>query len=431
MGACVETVSIPAQHINDSAVSVLSVVLTTVYITNPAYPIAGTTRYGVSSARMNRQALDIESCLEGWGVSLQGARQSERERYYKIRCVQKFSDELGWSSVEDITKAEVMRARDSMDGLASKTVNLNLSRLRTFLQWCVDTGRLSENPAEGVKPPRVIKGDGQRALTTIELDALIAVSPHPRKALYQFAAFTGLRWGECRKLRWRHVVLDDPAHLNLDGNLTKNSKPAVLPLAWKALEALGSVHTDAAQPDDPVFLMPDPRTIVNDLKRARIDVQDAAGRRASFHSLRKFFATQLANGGVDVYVAKELMRHASVTTTERSYIDAKQLEMRKKLDRVFPKPEHGEKSAKTNKARLTDPCGKADDAPAPEGRARPTPAGADELNDPGGIRTRTGLPLTDADPPVPPGAVADAVALLAAFIGEYLRRYDNEDCKTR
>ena len=29
------------------------------------------------------------------------------------------------------------------------------------------------------------------------------------------------------------------------------------------------------------------------------------------------------------------------------------------------------------------------------------------------------------------GAVADVVAMLAAFIGEYLRRYDNEDRKTR
>jgi len=54
-----------------------------------------------------------------------------------------------------------------------------------------------------------------------------------------------------------------------------------------------------------------------------------------FHSLRTTFCSLLVNSGVPVFVAKELMGHSKIATTERHYAFLGDVTLKKELDRVF------------------------------------------------------------------------------------------------
>jgi integrase len=74
-----------------------------------------------------------------------------------------------------------------------------------MMAWAVRDGRISHNPAEGVKLPRPALPD-HRYLDHPEAAALA-----DRRGLYgavvRFLAYTGLRWGELADLRVGRVDL--------------------------------------------------------------------------------------------------------------------------------------------------------------------------------------------------------------------------------
>lgn len=119
-----------------------------------------------------------------------------------------------------------------------------------------------------------------------------------------------------------------------------------------------------------------------DLRRAGVKKRDAAGQCASFHSFRKFFGTQLAKGGADPFIVKNLMRHASIDTTNRIYIDAKQLQLSDKASAALG---IGTATAGTVKKDLTATTGTADDVPVPDGRDTPIGMGRHSPMTPAGF----------------------------------------------
>jgi len=56
-----------------------------------------------------------------------------------------------------------------------------------------------------------------------------------------------------------------------------------------------------------------------DLKEAKIKEKDSDGRIVDFHALRHTYITNLARGGVQPQVAKQLARHGSITLTIDRY----------------------------------------------------------------------------------------------------------------
>ena len=68
--------------------------------------------------------------------------------------------------------------------------------------------------------------------------------------------------------------------------------------------------------------------------KTRIVTEDEQGRVLDLHSLRTFFATQIAKAGVAPLLTKKLMRHSSIETTERHYVDLSQVDALAALDGV-------------------------------------------------------------------------------------------------
>lgn len=177
-----------------------------------------------------------------------------------------------------------------------------------------------------------------RALTEKEIEAIVlaaeaderAESPRhraKRSVLYRIAALTGARYGQLvQSLAWgdidfeRGTITYDRAH-------SKNGNGATLPLHPKALELLKALRKDCEVADATDFVFPvkiQDRIIDHDIRASGVRKRDASGRPASFHSLRKSFATSLVANGVPVNVAQRLLQHKTVQMTLEIYAEVQE-----------------------------------------------------------------------------------------------------------
>jgi integrase len=147
------------------------------------------------------------------------------------------------------------------------------------------------------------------------------------RALYATAAFTGLRQGELRALRWAHVDFGQ-AVVHVLENVTrgrrsspKGKRRRSVPLAPTAATALLALRAVSpwTRPDDPVFACAstgEPMARTRLMARYR-EALTAAGlaRGFSFHDLRHTFGTTMARAGVPVATIQAWIGHADLQTT--------------------------------------------------------------------------------------------------------------------
>lgn len=148
------------------------------------------------------------------------------------------------------------------------------------------------------------------------------------RALYLMAAYTGLRQGELRGLRWAHVDFGTSTVHVLEGitrgkrSSPKGKRRRSVPLAPTAAQAL--LELRAASPwtaaDAPVFATPStgqPMARTPLMRRYR-EALVRAGIPAtfSFHDLRHTFGTTMARAGQPVGTIQAWMGHADLATTQ-------------------------------------------------------------------------------------------------------------------
>jgi len=141
--------------------------------------------------------------------------------------------------------------------------------------------------------------------------------------LYRLAAETGLRANELRSLTPASFCLDssEPS-VTVLAAYSKRRRDDSLPLKGETAAALKR-FLDSRSATAPVFNLPCPCNIVRmlraDLRTAKIDYIDDAGRYADFHSLRHSFISGLAAAKVHPKIAQTLARHSSIELTMNSY----------------------------------------------------------------------------------------------------------------
>lgn len=146
-----------------------------------------------------------------------------------------------------------------------------------------------------------------------------------RALIYLTAVLTGLRRGELRALRVKHLSLrSEVAAIHLPGDFTKNGKDAHLPLTSDLAGALIEL-VNGRGPDEPVFHIPQYdellRAFKKDLAHAGIPYRDDLGRVFDFHSLRKCLGSYLRQAKVDPAVSRLYMRHGDIRLTMEIYND--------------------------------------------------------------------------------------------------------------
>ena len=279
---------------------------------------------------------------------------------------------FGERPIASITTADIERFLRGLDrqGLTGRNVNVHRQVLANVFEYATraDSFGLAVNPVRGAdkrredysKPPETftveqvlalaraardgLHVNGGRRWASREEDLQQQLANEQDAAIYTVAGFTGLRQGELRALRWRHVRFADRTIVIVAGmsagveSSTKSGKWRAVPLTREAFVALDGLSRRDwfVSADDFVFCGPAGDPIDDSALRRRYKAaRDAAGLpQLPFHHLRHTFAT-LAIRGLDPATVQVLLGHSKIATTER-YLHARPLnELAERMDAIF------------------------------------------------------------------------------------------------
>ena len=220
--------------------------------------------------------------------------------------------------------------RDWMESLMDKgnsasTINKNLSALRSFYRFALKRGLVKKDPAHAVTGPKKSKplpqflreGEMDRLLDGVEWDSSFN-NVRARTILILFYE-TGLRRSELVGLDDKDVDYD-AAQLKVTG---KRNKQRIVPFGAELAEQLKSYQAvrreKFGETCGAMFLSDKGERISGEqvylIVRKYLSMVTSLKKRSP-HVLRHTFATAMLNNGAGLESIKNLLGHASVSTTE-------------------------------------------------------------------------------------------------------------------
>lgn len=235
------------------------------------------------------------------------------EEYYKSKDLLK------------ITSKDIEKYIQTLSDLAPTTVSHNISSLKTFYSYFLKQGRVSNNPTDGIKSPKLgihlptyLTIDEVNKLLDIEVtDAFSSRN----KAILELMYATGLRISEVISLEFKNIDYDE-CIIRVMG---KGSKERIVPVNDYAIKYLKE-YIDNYRPElvkneinNYIFLNNHGRMLTRQgifkmIKNyaALKNIKKTIGP----HTLRHTFATHLLENGADLRVIQELLGHSDISTTQ-------------------------------------------------------------------------------------------------------------------
>jgi integrase len=236
--------------------------------------------------------------------------------------------------------------------LSRRTVQKILVQLHAILKRAKRKGWIPTNPAEDVERVTVPRTGDFNVLTPDEVHAIARAEPiELYAAIYVTAAFTGLRLGELRALRWgdvdfaKRLVHVRRSYTAGAFGAPKSQKVRSVPMSDQVARVLDALsrREEGLGPDDLVFTLGHNVPFHHDTARKRFYLAlEAAGLgrlRAKedpivFHDLRHTFGT-LAVQAFPLSDVKAMMGHAEISTTMIYVHHVPQHDAAEKLSRLL------------------------------------------------------------------------------------------------
>ncbi len=227
-----------------------------------------------------------------------------------------------WAGLDQqhIREYVVWRHRRDISG---KTIQRELSALRSLFRYLLREGVTDGDPARGVRAPKT-----QRRLpATLDADQINRLlnggDSHPLdvrdKAMVELFYSSGLRLAELVSIDLQDIDLDD-ATLEVTG---KGAKTRRLPVGRQALQAVAGwlqARARLAAADERALFVSrrgarlKPRSVQQRLHHWA--VRQGATRSVHPHLLRHSFASHLLESSGDLRAVQELLGHADISTTQ-------------------------------------------------------------------------------------------------------------------
>lgn len=235
------------------------------------------------------------------------------EEYYKSKDLLK------------ITSKDIEKYIQTLSDLAPTTVSHNISSLKTFYSYFLKQGRISNNPTDGIKSPKLgihlptyLTIDEVNKLLDIEVtDAFSSRN----KAILELMYATGLRISEVISLEFKNIDYDE-CIIRVMG---KGSKERIVPVNDYAIKYLKEYINNYRHElvkneiNNYIFLNNHGRMLTRQgifkiIKNyaALKNIKKTIGP----HTLRHTFATHLLENGADLRVIQELLGHSDISTTQ-------------------------------------------------------------------------------------------------------------------
>jgi integrase len=273
----------------------------------------------------------FETAAENWLAYVRDDRKRRPSTVtaYRRELENRLYPEFGRETLlEEITTRRIDAYRERLlaeDELSARSINKLLAQLHAIFKRAQRVYGLPSNPAAGAeRQPHSRTGDIQ-VLDPAQVTQLAINASDPQDAtIFTVAAFTGLRLGELRALRWRdvdwvrRVIHVRRSYTWGSESAPKSGKVRSVPLSdrpARALEAL-SRREEWTGDDDLVFISPAGGFIDESALRRRFykALKGAGLPHMRFHDLRHTFGT-LAVQIFPLTDVKAFMGHADIQTT--------------------------------------------------------------------------------------------------------------------
>jgi len=234
----------------------------------------------------------------------------------------------GWPEVDRLALRSFLgscRAR----GLDRRSIARKLSAVRTFFRFLLREERIAANPTGGLRAPRgerdlpahlARKGVDDLFRLAEELAGLNTLEDTRLLATLELLYGSGLRLSELHGI---DVEAIDTAgrQVKVRG---KGSRDRIVPITAAAVRAIRRYEMRRRETSAPLERGPllvnrrGDRLSRRSIQRSVRALLEAVGARegVSVHSLRHSFATHLLDAGADLMAVKELLGHASLSTTQ-------------------------------------------------------------------------------------------------------------------
>ena len=200
-----------------------------------------------------------------------------------------------------------------------------LTVFNSFYKYMIFQERISVNPCDGIKHPKLDK-KLPNYLTDEEIDKLLDIKllkpiDYRNKAMLEVLFATGTRISELINLEMSQVDFQE-CIIRVQG---KGKKERIIPIGNTAMDSLKNYINNyrdyllKTKTSNYIFLNKDGNRISRQgfFKILKALCTDAGIKKeVSPHTLRHSFATHLLNNGADLRVIQELLGHENLTTTE-------------------------------------------------------------------------------------------------------------------
>jgi len=237
------------------------------------------------------------------------------------RDLAQFLEAAGTDDPAAIGRSHIRQFLGSLQrhGLDKRSVARKLSALKAYFKWCARTGLVESNPAQGIRSPKL---DRKLPSFLSEPQAGAAMLPgaEPERDRLRNNAIMELLYGS--GLRASELLALKPADVDLGACLAKvtgkGNKQRLVPLTRESAAALKR-HLAGRKSQAPLFPGTGGKTLgrrqLQRIVKSRIAASGYGGR-ASPHVMRHSFATHLLDRGADLKAVKELLGHASLSSTQ-------------------------------------------------------------------------------------------------------------------
>lgn len=229
-----------------------------------------------------------------------------------------------WNKV-DYNRVSAYAAHRYRQGRKSRTIQRELSSIRSFFQFLIRQGELSRNPALEVSAPKADK-PLPKTCDAETLDRLLQVDDDNDPllirdiAIFELVYSSGLRLAELVSIDQDDIDLAQQ-QLVVTG---KGNKTRYLPVGKKAIAAikrwLGHRNSlPGAAQQTALFLTRQGKRISARNVQARLKnliQKQGLGQHLSPHMLRHSFATHMLESSSDLRAVQELLGHANIATTQ-------------------------------------------------------------------------------------------------------------------
>lgn len=199
--------------------------------------------------------------------------------------------------------------------------------LKAYFVWLIRSEQRMDDPTQKVPAPKRTVAI-PRPISTEQLAETLRSANRPRtRMMILLAAFAGLRVHEIAKIRGEDIDRYG-ATLTVTGKGNRTHRLPLNPDLLAAMEGwpqFGYWFPNYSVERGPV----NPSAVGMSIRRT----MERAGVHATAHQLRHWYATSLLDNGADIRIVQELMRHATLATTQ-IYTQVSDTQRRTAIDRL-------------------------------------------------------------------------------------------------